>query len=270
MLQGTPWTIHLQGLERLLDARAHSSPSPVPSPEFIQAIEIMAAMDIDAFVIGRKSPGLKLWRRYRGGDLFPLRDEADSIEVGCGVPKSLLDLIDFKAPDVYAEQALYLWPGFEGTFLQCHLWDAYRFAAMLDVRQKRRLTGASGQLGSSNSPEESSISLPSDVIVLTRGLSAIDAIYNGAVEHQAADSALMNALLYPLYILTMQVVLSRQHENWYHLLEHWFHTEIERDRCANTQLAWEVIQDVLKQQKQGRSGTPDELASVIGNEVSLL
>lgn len=266
ILQGTPWTIHIHGMEKLLDGRANLSPLAQPDPELTHAIEVMGLFDLPYLVVGRQTPSLNVWRRYRLGQLVRLTAEEDSIEAVSGIPRSMIDMLACDEEDLTEEQ-LWLWPGCAGTLLQCQLWEAYKFAIMLDVRRRKRhrRTARHGQ-----SPTRApGVNLPDDKLLVIKALSALDAVHIGAKQPAAADSLAMNAILYPLFIVAIEVFTSDNKE-WQEIVGPWFHALLEHDPFANGRQSWEIVQAIAESHREGQFVTADEVARSKQIEVALL
>lgn len=267
MLQGTPWTIHIKGMERLVDERASMSPLADPDPFLIQAIEVMGVFDLRAMVVGRQTPSLNVWRRYRRGQLTRITQEPDAVEIVTGLPRSMIDMLAYEEGEL-TEEELWLWPGCVGTLLQCQLWEAYKFALMLHVRRFRRHGGSAV---TQYSPEQfPRVTLPSDEILLLKALSAVDAVYNGARQPAAVDSLVLNAILFPLFHVALEVFTSSDKERQ-DIVEAWFKYSTQDDPFANAKQSWEVLQVIhAKYKEDGTILTPDEVARFKGIEVALL
>lgn len=272
MLQGTPWTIHLKGMEKLLQARLTMLPTRNPTLYAIEAIEVMGIMDLPSFVIGRQSPSLGIWRQYRSGQLLPQAAAPDAIEPMSGLPKSLIDL--FAAADgERSEQGFWLWPGFEGNMLQCQLWEAYRLAGMLDAKRIRRQRDQ----GSPKSPSYGGFSivssphvrLPDKAIIVARLLSSLDAIRTRANQSEAEGLLIMNAIFYPLFIVTLAVLPDDSYQRWHNLVQGWFEEESNRSHSKSMELAWHVLEEMCRQKKNAVFFEVDDVARHRGFEIGL-
>lgn len=265
ILQGTPWTVHIHGVERLLDERAALSPLDNVEPAFISAIEVMGVMDIDVFCVGRQSPSLRAWKRLREGQFVRYEEEQDTIQSMAGLPRSLLDLLAI-ANDELREEQIWLWPGCKGTYLQCQLWEAYRFAVMLYIKERDRLRSPTT---STPLPSEIIIRLPSLDLVLTRALSAIDAVFNGQSKPDAANSLVLNAMYFPLFQISVEVLAREDQDSRHALVKNWFNQLIEKDVFENTRQAWIIAQAVGCKRRDGVFCTSDEVAHSMGIELGL-
>lgn len=272
MLQGTPWTIHLKGMEKLLHARLTTLPTRDPTAYAIEAIEVMGIMDLPTFVIGRQSPSLGIWRQYRSGQLLPQAATPDAIEPMSGLPKSLIDLFS-AADEERSEEGFWLWPGFEGNMLQCHLWEAYRLAGMLDARRIRRQRGqispkspSSGRFSMVSSPH---VHLPNNAIIVARLLSSLDAIRTRAHQSEAEGLLIMNAIFYPLFIVTLAVLPDDSYQRWHALVREWFEEELNRSLSKSMELAWHVLEEMCQQKTNAVLFEVDDVARHRGFEIGL-
>lgn len=251
-------------MEKLLDERASLSPLADPEPVLTQAIEIMGIFDLPNLVIGRQTPSLHIWRRYRLGQLVRVVPEADHVEAVTGIPRSMIDILAYEGDDLM-EEDLWLWTGCVGTLLQCQLWDAYRYSTMLNVRRKRQRRSATIH---QTSVPELKTRLPADEILLIKALSAIDAVYNGAMQPAAIDSLVLSAILYPLFLVGVEVFMSRDKEKQ-EVVTEWYKQRLREDPFANARQSWEVLQTISSTYEEGRYITADEVARSQGIEVAL-
>ena len=228
----------------------------------------MGIMDLDIFVIGRQSPSLRIWRSYRSGHIMHLEDSLDSVETMCGLPRSLIDVLA-SIDEESVEEALWLWPGYPGTPLQCQLWEAYRFSAILALRS-RPTTSEHSSPGTVPHLARKDISLPITDTIVSRALSSIDAIHNGISKPTAANSLIMNAMLFPLFFITLEVLQNAEYAPWHELVTTWFEEEVSRNPFANAKLTWNLIQDVVERRKAGVDCNAEEMARQQRIEVSLL
>lgn len=253
-------------MERLLDDRANLSPLADPEPALTQAIEVMGIFDLRSFVIGRQTPSLNVWRRYRLGQLIRSVPEEDSVEAVTGIPRSMIDMLAFEDGEL-TEEHLWLWPGCVGTLLQCQLWDAYRYAMMLDVRRRRKHDITTTQYQSPIQAPKTK--LPADEILLIKALSALDAIHNGARQPVAVDSLVLNAILYPLFLVGVEVFMSDDKMRQ-GIVAGWYSQCLKEDPFANARQTWEILQIIASSHEDGRVVTADEIAHFKGIEVALI
>lgn len=265
IMQGTPWTLHLHGIERMLDDRAAMSPLRDVESAFVGAIEVMGVMDIWRYCVGRQTPSLNVWQRYRGGKLIQLDEESDTVQCMAGLPKSLLDLLACKNEDL-TEELILLWPGCSGTSLQMQLWEAYRITLMLLVRQSKEERARIN--GFTDLTSHIKVSLPSTDILITRALSSIDAVFSGSSKPEAADSLVLNGIYFPLFFLSIFAMSNADKDQRHHRIRLWWKQLLEQP-FISTKLQWEVVQTVSEQARAGISISPDEVARSRGVEVGL-
>lgn len=156
-------------------------------------------------VIGRKSPPLDIWARHCRPHQHPRPEEADSIEPVSGLPCSLIDVFstikdDSNDHDINAAlRQLWAWPGYPGEPLQCQLWEAHRFAGILDARRRRE----TAQPTSWPTSRDDNVS---NSLVLHRLVSAIDALHRGVDKAEVGHLLVANALLYPIWHASIEII----------------------------------------------------------------
>lgn len=126
--------MHLRGMYTIL--RMHDVEGPQKHQERgafrAHLFEVMGIMDLPTFSIGRRHPHLGFWRRYCCKGKSPAEIET-GVEVVTGLPRSLLTIFAFIGKGT-TEICFWDWPGAQGTFIQCQLWEAYRLAGVWVVR----------------------------------------------------------------------------------------------------------------------------------------
>lgn len=219
-------------------------------------------MDMPTFCIGRRSPSLQLWRRWRSNrsvDEQRIFDDGD-VEETSGLPRSLLDLIAcINDPNV--EEKLWAWKGHVGEVLQIHLWEAYRFAAILWARM---LGGA----------------LPHDglhSLIVNKLMAALDALYESATRAEANGSLTMNAIIYPLFTAGLAVKpssgLSIRYVHWSTQIDKWLDILDAKQKRSNAQVIKGLLNKFSQHTTNGASVSPvtsvDELAYENDQEIAL-
>ena len=219
-MHGLPWTMHLQGMYNILQSHGvENFPAHQDTPFRMHLFEVMGVMDMPTFTIGRQTPSIGVWRKYcrnAGG-------RGEDVEQVSGLPRSLLDI--FSCIDAGTTEETFLdWPGEPGTFLQCHLWEAFRLAGLLACRQRSRFTTIEGQESrspiSSSSLEtpSSAISIPSQrlpqrlprtEVLVSRILASLDALRRECAEPREQDrgTLILNAIEYPVFVVGLEVDL---------------------------------------------------------------
>ena len=105
------------------------------------SLEVMAIMDLPSMVIVRPGPSLGIWKRFRASQDTWQQGRLKDVETISGIPRSLLDVFATVFGEANhngfsgVEASLWIWPGELGDFRQCQLWEAWRFAAILNLRR---------------------------------------------------------------------------------------------------------------------------------------
>lgn len=217
-------------------------------------------MDMPTFCIGRRSPSLHLWRRWRSErsvDEQRIFDDHD-IEETSGLPRSLLDLIScINDPNV--EEMLWTWKGHVGEIPQIHLWEAYRFAAILWARM----------LG--GSPPYDRLQ---DLIV-NKLMAVLDALYESATRAEALGSLTMNAIIYPLFTAGLAVKscsgLPGRYFLWSMQIDDWLDILDSKQEQSNAQVIKELLNKFAQHTTAGVSPVTiaDKLAYENDQEIAL-
>ncbi|RAK95302.1 Zn(II)2Cys6 transcription factor [Aspergillus ibericus CBS 121593] len=205
--QGIPWTMHLRGMYNIL--QSHGSEQPRDQTHGFRAhlLEVMGIMDLPTFAIGRQCPYLGFWRRYCRNRSTADLSEVYDVEVVSGLPRSLVDIFSCVGEGA-TEEDFWNWPGAEGTFSQCQLWEAYRLAGMLVVRHGTLrlpldITVPTAQLTQS----QNRLGLPTTAVIITRLLSCIDAVWRVSLEAEAKEKFTINAIPYPVFVAGLQTAV---------------------------------------------------------------
>lgn len=260
--------MHLEGLGALLKTYEELLASPGRGPLFAHCLETIGVFDLECFTIGRRTKCLRIWRRYRAGKFMPVQGDVDTIEALSGLPNSLIDLLAGDSNQA-AEEALWRWPGCHQTAAQHDVWESYRFAAILDVR--RRL-GDHDWRAICEEEEARPLGRSSE-LAFKKCLNSLQKIYtrrrlvppSSTNRYSAGDRT-----RYPLFVLTLESILSQQYKEWYHILKGWIDLEMSMDQTSNARLMGCLIQDMVENERLGRHSTPEESANLRGIEVALL
>lgn len=275
-MRGLPWTMHLQGLYNILQVNGFHDPVSKLSPFRAHLIEVLGLMDLPTFAIGRQNPYIGVWRRYcRVNDTCDYSGRS-KVELISGVPRSLLDIFSTIGEGA-TEEEFWDWPGAEGSFLQCQLWEAYRLAGMLALRQGHLLTASS--LSASSTESLSTITrtggrprtpvLPKTIVLVSRILSNVDAILRASVEPEHKEVLVTNALHYPVFIAGLEREILNTNSKWKGLILSCFNASTAKEHCSmEGQLLFELLEKFWGQ--DGDVMTIDELARVQGLELGLL
>jgi hypothetical protein len=271
-MQGTSWTNHFRSTIQLFEAVGSTSMDMAPTSQLRQCVEIMGVMDIENLVLGRQIPTSSIWLQYRSGILHFDAGE-DAVEPMSGLPKSLIDILATDTKDSNAaEQMLLLWPGFPGSPLQCQLWEAFRFAAMLDLRNRSCLAGEANSNTSMNARISPCglFTFPSTDTLIARILSSLNALFGATTKGEPGpERSVMNSILYPLLHTYIQVMSLNSQERWREMVEQWFQLTISKSSSMNTRHAKEVADEVCRNRMLSMSSTPDGVARSHEWEIAL-
>ncbi|GAB0144648.1 hypothetical protein EsHS_00005113 [Epichloe bromicola] len=207
---GCAWTMHLHGIYSVVLTRGLQEPLKSHTPIRQHLIEVLGYLDLPGFAVGRQNPSIGVWRMHCREPGYICRPpRLDSVEFVSGLPRSLLDLLSAIDAMEISEEDLWDWPGAPGSLTQCHLWEAYRLAGILSLRNPRLYTRIQGNQPSSPSIDGSSqassgsrrATPASTVVIVTRVIGHIDAITRAYLAPDAhKDSLLFNAIDYPLIV----------------------------------------------------------------------
>ncbi|OQE02407.1 hypothetical protein PENSOL_c002G00584 [Penicillium solitum] len=209
LMHGLPWTIHLEGMHKILQSHGldnlhhHSTPTQFR----IHLLEVMGVLDMACFSVGRQAPEIGIWRRY----CQPAAPRY-GIEPVSGLPRTLLDILAGIGTET-TEQTLWDWPGESGSFLQCYLWEAHQLAGILTLRK---------QANTSSTPIPDNISAwrqpakcPADTSVLVaRILASLDALRLASIERPTEDVHIMNAIVFPMFVAGSEVGILCHRPEW--------------------------------------------------------
>lgn len=217
-----PWTMHLKGLSSLFASHWELRPRQRLDPLLIHVIEVLSLMDMPTFVVGRQSPCLDLWKTYRLNrppDEERMYDDAD-IEETCGIPRSLLDLI-CNIENINTKQQLWHWKGHAGNVQQCHLWEAYRFAAILRAEGSQWVDHLSSSTGEASE------------LAMCRLMASLDALFAGLDLPQYHHLLIWNSVLYPLFVARVASIVSPNFGRWGLQAHDWFETLASKQHMGN-------------------------------------
>ncbi|GIC87655.1 uncharacterized protein Aud_004042 [Aspergillus udagawae] len=207
-MHGIPWSMHLRGMHGILQLDDVDNPRNEKTPFRAHLFEVMGIMDLPTFSIGRQHPQLGFWRRHcRNRVSSEGLSGRDEVEVVSGLPKSLIDIFSCIGEGGATEKDFQDWPGAQGSFLQCQLWEAYRLAGILAVRDRQLCSPwSSGEerLQPLDGRKQPPRTLPSTSVTVSRLLSCVDAIHRASGGQEDRDTLTMNALPYPTFIAALQ------------------------------------------------------------------
>jgi hypothetical protein len=200
--------MHLQGMHGILHFSGIGNARNAKTPFRAHLFEVMGVMDLPTFAIGRQHPHLGFWRRHcRNRGSTDGSSGGDEVEVVSGLPKSLVDIFSCIGEGGATEEDFWDWPGAQGNFLQCQLWEAYRLAGMLANRHGQvhfPLSWGEGVLQPGDGEKQRHRPLPSTAVIVSRIFSCVDAIHRASEEPEGRDTLIMNAVPYPVFIAGLQ------------------------------------------------------------------
>ena len=223
ILRDTRWTMHLKGLSSFFVSHwSAQSAQRLEDPWLIHIIEVLAVMDMPTFVVGRTSPCLNLWTRYRlqrPSDEKRIYEDGDVEDIS-GLPRSLLDLISSieRAHKDDTKERLWAWKGHSGTFQQCHLWESYRFAAIL--RSDERHPDVTVPM-SDHQDQAADDNVRARELATCRLLASLDALFTGLDDPQSHHLLMSNSVLYPLFAAGVATMASPKYTAWKSLVQTW-------------------------------------------------
>ncbi|OOQ84834.1 C6 finger domain protein [Penicillium brasilianum] len=259
LMHGMPWTMHIEGMHNILQSRIQDSPRGISTPTPFRAhlLEVMGLMDLPCFTVGRQTRPIGIWRRF-----CQPTGPRNGIEPMTGLPRDLLDLLAGIDLDT-TEQNFWDWPGEAGSFLQCYLWEAYRLAGILTIRQSERLQKAVSGSPRNLSTWRRSNSCPIDSSMLVaRVLANVDALRLGCLERPDENPFIKNSILFPIVVAGMEATIMRQNPQWQKVIR----------GCSLGSRQDDILLDLLEEVWQRGDSTLDinELARARGVEMGLL
>jgi hypothetical protein len=202
-------------------------------------LEVLGVMDIPSMVIGRSGEPIGVWKLLRRlQDDFP-EGRAEGIEVVSGLPRSLLDifagLVD-NDPE-YTETRFWSWPGEVGESLQVHLWEAWRFSGILEIRRRKRMErkarGIYDEVPNNNHPDTE--------VVLCRLIASIDALQKAYEEPHNQDLLVHNGLPYPVINAGLEVPLLKLHPSWKRTMDDVKHSFLSNDSFDLINIIFQLV-----------------------------
>lgn len=203
--------MHIEGMYNILQSHSPDDPPGIASPTPFRAhlLEVMGVMDMPCLAIGRQRAPIGIWRRF-----CQPTGPRHGTEPVTGVPRSLLDLLAGIGFDT-TEQSFWDWPGEEGSFLQHYLWEAYRLAGILTIRQCERLSKASPDGLPSRSMWRQPSSCPADSsLLVARVLANVDALRLRCLERPNEDPFIKNSILFPIVVAGLEVNVMQKHRQF--------------------------------------------------------
>lgn len=236
-MRGFRWTSHLLCTADLYNL--HGDLQNVGSDADLythHCFEVMGIMDLPSLVLGRTTAHLGFWRRFRKAQRHWLNCKEDGVEPVSGLPRLFLDIIA-RIDEPGSELELWLWPGEVGEFVQSHLWDAWRFAGMLDHRRRWR-----GKLADMRDPPPGVI-LPSTEQLVFRLMSCLEAVHLGLEQPEYGHSLVRNSTLYPFVMASLEFKVLDDHPQWKVDLKRFRDKILTWDPSLNAKILFETLEE---------------------------
>lgn len=274
--------MHLRGIHDTLKAQSNGS-RPHALTAFRQhLIEAMGLMDLHTHSIGRQNPYIGVWQQYFCATRQVGPADRSEVEVVSGLPRSLIDRYACVG-DGTTEEDFWNWHGAEGTLLQCQLWEASRLAGVLTVRRfNSRLPPI---LGTRGSPPESPVTdvssaaspsgttrrldMPSEIVLVSRILSSVDAIRRAYQEPQQRDTLVINAIRHPVFVAGLEVEVLNKRPEWKGIIRELLSPAYRKNKfCMSSRILVELLEELWV----SNDNAPDveDLARARGVELNLL
>lgn len=275
LLQGLPWTSHLicmVDLYKLHGGDLRGSLPPALDAYTHHCLEVLGIMDMPLFVLGRKTPCLSFWRRFRATQRLGGDNRNDGgIEPVSGLPRTLLDIFACSLEEDHdceggAETALWLWGGEEGEFMQLHLWDAWRYAGMLDYRRRKSIRAESG-ISFSDPTTSNRLTLPTTEQLLCRLLASLDALRLGLEMPETGHLLVANGMFYPYVNASLEYEILRSRPAWRLSLDRVHDKFLREDKTPNTQVLLQALHSSW--QRGDTSFDPGDAMRSQGVEIAL-
>ncbi|KAH7133786.1 hypothetical protein EDB81DRAFT_871216 [Dactylonectria macrodidyma] len=225
------WTPLMKGLRAVLQHRGLLSNAKRP-PLADHLVEVIALLDIPYFTLNRISQPMNLWAAY----VAP--SKKSGVEHTSGLPYTMINLLDnLESPTT--EKKLLEWTGELGeVFIQIHIWEAFRMAAILHSRALRSTTTTSSD------PEALVSAIPSQALIRMKTFAAIQAVVDsGAFTFRQPFGG---AIIYPLFIASL---FTEEKSKERRLAGVTFHHLKDNDEGRNSQVAWDIVQEVWSRAK---------------------
>lgn len=256
-MHGLPWTMHLEGMHRILQCNGLDDVHRPSTPTYfrIHLVEVMGLMDLPCFAVGRQSSVIGIWRRY-----CQHAAPRYGIEPVSGLPRTLLDIFAGIGSET-TEQTFWDWSGEQGSFLQCYLWEAHQLAGILALRRQANAPVSSPE--NNVSAWRQPARCPADTIVLvSRILASLDALRLASIERPLEDAHIVNAILFPTFIVGLEVEVLCHKPEWQQIIRN---SLLDSRQC-------EILLSLLEElwQRADSSLSVHDLARQRGIEMGLI
>lgn len=256
--------MHLVGMHKILLSRELDNLHRQLTPSRKHLLEVLGVMDLPTFTVGRRTPYIGIWNRYCRGHAG-----GEEIERVTALPRSLLDIFSRIGLGT-VEEDFWNWPGEQGDFLQCYLWEAHRLAGILTLRRSRVFpTLGEARLQDVNrGAAEMPPRLPRTEVLLTQVLANIDAIRRGSKEPVAERSLVMNAINYPLFVAGLEIGVLNSRPEWKMLIRDCYCDERRGKYGVDDRLQLKVLEEFW--QRNDMTLNVNDLAREMNLELGLL
>ncbi|KAK7414027.1 hypothetical protein QQX98_007059 [Neonectria punicea] len=248
LLQAQPWSNYIELIVDAYQLRTRLQPPdhiPIDDMAMRHSLEVMGVMDIPSMAIGRISPPIGIWRLLRKLQDTWKDGRVAGVEVVSGLPRSLLDIFAslLDNDDEYTESRLWTWPGEIGEYLQCHLWDCWRFSGILEVRRRRRMERKRRGSGGSSAKTGASHAAPGCDVILCRLIASMDALNRSFEMPQNEHLLVHNGLMYPMVTASLEVERLKEHIEWRRTLHEVRLSFLRRDSFKLVKATFELLDD---------------------------
>ncbi|KAK7427805.1 hypothetical protein QQZ08_005743 [Neonectria magnoliae] len=248
LLQAQPWSNYIELIVDAYQLRTRlQSPdhTPIDDAAMHHSLEVMGVMDIPSMALGRISRPIGIWRLLRKRQDTLKDGRLAGVEAVSGLPRSLLDIFAslLDNDDEYTESRLWTWPGEVGEYLQCHLWDCWRFSGILEVRRRRRMERKRRGSGGSSDKTGASHAAPGSDVILCRLIASMDAMNRSFELPQNEHLLVHNGLMYPMVTASLEVELLKGHIEWRGTLHEVRLSFLRRDSFKLVKATFELLDD---------------------------
>ncbi|KAF6826093.1 C6 finger domain-containing protein [Colletotrichum musicola] len=202
----------------------------------LHILECLCVMDLPSYVLGRVSPSMGMWKRFRAAQDGWAGGRLQGVDVGSGLPRSLLDILSSvqEGHQEDFESRLWLWPGEKDEVLH--------------------ETGAS-------------FKVPHTELVMCRLMASLDAIYKHIQLRPPDDkySLVHNGLVFPVAMASLEVGILKRRPQWKLTLNNFREHLTRRDSFHFTTVLFDILDEAWIENSS--SFDADEAARKRGVEV---